>query len=627
MNPPWNRKLLLSKLEEEIITSDEKHQLSTNQYPGVVHPKGYKYLNQFRLDPFPTFLYSLPKFSLRKRIFTPPETNAVVVNYKILDKIEEATRIRLRPLVNFRGINEIMKKEQEDSEFWQEKKSKKVQIFNTSSDSPILLMGSDLLNYRESDLSEQDRWFEDMEYLREKERGYEYHEDHYNPGFFEIELTENQPEFNFLAAGGSGLEKTFSKNYSEKPKDFEQKYTQAVERLRSLPKKSKISFSEEGDYWRSLILAADSFIVRKKMIIAGYHWFTTWGRDSLIALPGLTLVTGRNNIAKNILLTFADRQKNGIIPNRFGDGWEEFNNVDGSLLFFYALYKYLTYTNDLPVAEELWNTLVEIIQNFTQGIGEKVKMEKDGLLQVCEGMTWMDARVDKQCVTPREGKPVEINALWYNALKIMNIIAEKLGKEKKWTNRLEKVRKSFQEKFWNPERECLHDLVKSDYRDESLRPNQLFAISLPFSLFEEEKASKILKTVRDELLTPCGIRTLGKGEPGYRGKYGGNVENCDLSYHQGTVWPWLFGPFVTALTRYGVEGSGGVKEYGEDLVESFLENHLEQAGLGSVSEVFDGDEPHESGGCVSQAWSVSEILRCYVEDIQEIRPSFEEEYR
>jgi predicted glycogen debranching enzyme len=623
IKPPWSRKLLLSKLEEEILSGEEKFQLSTNEYPGVIHPKGYKHQWQFRINPLPTFLYMLRDLIIKKTIFMPHKKNAVIINYKVSKYSCEPGKIRLYPLVNSRGIHEVLGGRRTELEFKQQAGGKLTQVIASYPGAPSLFIGSDLMSYRTSELPEEKRWFRNMEYPRERERGYEYHEDHYNPGFFELELKSGPNEFNVLAVGGPEAEKIFDDLYSENPEDFARERVRALQRLEGLTKSCRSSTIREDHRWRYLVWAADSFIAEKEKIIAGYHWFSTWGRDSLIALPGLTLVTGRYDTARKVMLMLEKYRKNGLIPSRFGSEWSEFNGADVPLLFIYSIYKYLAYTDDRDLANRLWTTLEEIVNDYANETNEKIRMDEDGLIWSDEGMTWMDARVDGRCVTPRQGKTVEVNALWYNALRIKEIIAEKIGKENGQTGLAKDAKKNFRKEFWNPKRECLYDVV-GDLSDARVRPNQIFAVGLPFKLINGKEEEGVISIVRDKLLTPYGLRGLEREDPNYQGVYEGDLKKRDLAYHQGTVWSWLIGPFVTALTR-SQEGSKE-NEFARRLIGSLLNNHLRDTGLGTISEIFDGNEPHTPRGCISQAWSVGEILRCYVEDIEGRRPPFEKDY-
>ena len=454
-------------------------------------------------------------------------------------------------------------------------------------------------------------WYRDFEYSMEAYRGQESHEYLYSPGYFACMLGEGQ-EAIFIAS-------------TEDPAGLE------VETIRQheIERRDSISNSgSEATYLDNLMMAADQFLVRRGdgdlySIIAGYHWFGDWGRDTMIALPGLTLVTGRYELAKGILKAFAQHCDKGMIPNRFPEVGEQpdYNTVDASLWFIHAVKKYLDYTSDLDFVEsELFQAITEIIEHYINGTRYNIHMDADCLIYAGEEgtqLTWMDAKIGDLVVTPRRGKAVEINALWYNALMIVEEISVKLGKKKwlsKYSSLAEKVKSSFSETFWNDAGNCLYDYVDGDHRDDSVRPNQVFAISLPYQLLTDEKARNILDVVHQELLTPFGLRSLSPKDENYIGHYGGDQYSRDTAYHQGTLWAWLLGPFVTAYIK--VNGrSAEARKFAEKLLSEFLHNHLWDAGLGTISEIFDGDPPHHARGCIAQAWSVAEILRAYMEDV------------
>lgn len=389
------------------------------------------------------------------------------------------------------------------------------------------------------------------------------------------------------------------------------------------------------DWLKWIVLAADSFIVdrmstKTKTVIAGYHWFEDWGRDSLIALSGLTLVTGRFEDAKKILLTCKRYCHKGLIPNPFPEilGDElAYNTVDATLWFFHAVYQYLKYTNDFSfVRKELWNTLKTIINYHVRGTLYGIQMDDDGLIAHGPQLTWMDAKIGNHAVTPREGKAVEIQALWYNALRIMETLSRVLDQNEgaeEYYLMAENVKESFLQKFWNPQQECLFDVIIDGKADASLRPNQIMAVALDFSMVERAKEERIVEKVREELWGTYGLKTLSVDNPRYVGTYLGNWGHRDTAYHNGTVWAWLLGPFTTAFL--------GVKKYQkrwrtfafETFLKPLFSGEVFQAGLGTISEIFDGDPPHTSRGCISQAWSVAEPLRAYVEDVLMQRPPYE----
>jgi predicted glycogen debranching enzyme len=600
-NPPWGRKLLLSKLEEELEVGGEIYPLSSNFYPGVVHPQGHLYLSEFRLFPFPTFVYTFPRAKVEKEIIVPHGLNAVMVKYRVLGNGE--SRLRIFPLLNCRDIHSLTARG--EVAFGEEQVRGGVKVLVPERGAEIYL-GSDLARYIPSNLSESDRWYLNMEYPEERERGYPFREDHYCPGHFEFRGRETS--FHLVVAGGWKGEAAW------------QFLLQNPLLVLQREEKRQLEVTSARKELFPLLLAADSFFAETPngtFVLAGYHWFSTWLRDALISLPGLALVTGRYLLAREVLLTAAGMERAGMLPNFVEDGRVDFGAADSSLWLFYALHKYLSYTDDVSILQVMIPVLRRIMLACVQGTAA-ARMGKDGLLSVPPGYTWMDARIGGAPVTPRGGKPVEINALWYNSLRLMEVLGERVA----GAPSPEEVRENFLRQFWGEGKGHLCDTVCGEYKDWSLRPNQIFALSLPFPLIaERDRASRILNVLWNKLLTPVGLRSLSPDDPQYRGRYLGDVFSRDATYHQGTVWGWLIGPFVTALIRFGWE-----RETGRRLLEPLMTKHLGEAGLGTISEIFDGDPPHPPRGCVSQAWSVAEVLRSYVEDVLGIKPPYEKKY-
>jgi len=381
----------------------------------------------------------------------------------------------------------------------------------------------------------------------------------------------------------------------------------------------------------ALVAAADQYIVARehcKTVIAGYHWFGDWGRDTMIALPGLALVTGRTGMAKSILLEFAKHIDHGMLPNRFPDAGEtpEYNTVDATLWYFEAIRALGEYTNDYDyIKANFYTALVDIIDWHERGTRFGIKVDDDGLLLSGEAgvqLTWMDAKVGDYVVTPRQGRAVEIQALWYNALRVMEDLAARFAdraNKKRFGDMASRGKRSFENLFWNEEAGCLYDVVNGDRRDPSIRPNQILAVSLRHSMLSRDKSKRVVEVVERELLTPYGLRSLAPSDPAYRPRYEGGVWDRDTAYHQGTVWPWLMGPFITAYVRAN-GGTRRARERAKELLRP-LQDHLSDAGLGHISEIVDAESPHEPRGCIAQAWSVAEILRAAVEDVFAVKPA------
>ena len=378
----------------------------------------------------------------------------------------------------------------------------------------------------------------------------------------------------------------------------------------------------EEPFVRDLTLAADQFIVQRadlKTVIAGYPWFSDWGRDTMIALPGLTLVTGRFEIARDILLAFAHSVDRGMLPNRFPDAGEapEYNTVDATLWYFEAVRAYLAYTGEFEfVRTRLLPTLRDILDWHLRGTRYGIHMDSDGLLSCGEAgvqLTWMDAKIGDWVVTPRTGKPVEIQALWYNALRIAADLTRREGQSLQadsFDQLATRAQASFLAQFWNGSEHCLFDVVDGGQRDGAIRPNQIFAVSLHHQILPIDRARQVVDVVERELLTPAGLRSLSPRDSRYRGRYEGGVFERDSAYHQGTVWQWLMGPFLTAYCKVNPDSRAQAAAW-----LAGIQSQLGEAGLGQISEIADGDAPHCARGCIAQAWSVAELLRAAVEDV------------
>jgi predicted glycogen debranching enzyme len=431
-----------------------------------------------------------------------------------------------------------------------------------------------------------------VQYLREKERGYDYLEDLFTPGYFEVAL---QPGESVVISAGTA---------EENPASFKRKFTAEIKKR--VPRSS---------FENSLQNAAEEFLIHVKNgmeIIAGYHWFGRWGRDTFIALPGLTLTRGDKKAFHAVVKTMLRELKNGLFPN-LGHGKEaSYNSADTSLWFFWALHQYALMTGE---TKELWNlygkAMKSILFHYKKGTLHQIRMHDNGLIWAGEpgnAVTWMDAVVDGKPVTARIGFPVEINALWYEAIRFALQLAEEAGDEhfvsrwKKWPAIIEK---SFAMLFWDAEKGYLADYVTYENKDFTIRPNMVIAASLPYTPVTLDMKIGILAKAKNELLTPRGLRSLSPRFPNYKGKYQGNQQERDMAYHQGTAWPWLLGPFAeTWLSLYGEKGN----EFIRGLYDGF-EAVMTEAGVGTISEIYDGDPPHEARGAISQAWSVAELLR------------------
>jgi predicted glycogen debranching enzyme len=596
LHPPVGRVVMLSKLEETLVIGERRFDLSVNQYPGAIHPTGHQLLREFRLDPWPTFVFSADGVEIEKSVFLVNGENTVVVRYEMVSKSVESCRLEVRPMVAFRDYHSTTHRNDGlDRSVDFEDGLASIQPYG---DLPRLFFAHDA-----SQAEATGHWYNNFEYDVERERGLDFREDLFNP----LKLT-------FALDRGATLIAS-----------MEQHTVNDAPELRELERARRREIVDaaplDHPLVRTLTAAADQFIVRRgagKSIIAGYHWFSDWGRDTMIALPGLTLVTRRFEVARDILRAFAGSVDRGMLPNRFPDAGEtpEYNTVDATLWFFEAVRAYFAYTGDFEfVGREMLPVLQDILDWHLKGTRYGIRADADGLLACGEPgvqLTWMDVKIGDWVVTPRTGKPVEVQALWYNALRVAADLSRHAGgvTEADFFEQLAgRARESFLEQFWNAGEQCLYDVVDGGFRDGALRPNQIFAVSLHYPLLTGERARQVVEAVQRDLLTPVGLRSLSPRDSRYRGRYEGGVFERDSSYHQGTVWPWLTGPFLTAYCK-----TGGDHEQARAWFEG-CGTLLERGCLGQVCEITDGDAPHLVRGCVAQAWSAGELLRAAVEDL------------
>ncbi|MGD1073477.1 MAG: amylo-alpha-1,6-glucosidase [Bryobacteraceae bacterium] len=604
LHPPVGRYVLLSKLEETVFLNGAKYDLSANRYAGATHPQGYAHLAAFRLDPFPIFTYEVGSVQIEKRVFMVHGENTTVVEYEVLGDAGSCT-IEVRPLIAFRDYHSTTHANSGlDPAVEETEGSVSIQPYDGL---PRLHFG-----HNATWVACEGNWYYNFEYARERERGLDYLEDLFQPLVMQFEIRPGVPAVVIASTETRDAAAAATLRRDE------------IARRAALRAAAPMDDPLVAD----LTAAADQFIVRRAgnlhTVIAGYHWFGDWGRDTMIALPGLTLTTGRFDIARDILLAFSLAADMGMLPNRFPDsGWiPEYNTVDASLWYFEAIRKYVEYTGDYGfVQENLYDTMKSIVDWHLLGTRFDIKSGPDGLISAGgpdTQLTWMDAKIGNFVATPRHGKPVEIQALWYNALRFTESLAHRFGDgevERLIAGIAPRTCESFNALFWNEDAGCLYDVVNGDYRDPSIRPNQVIALSLGYTMVPPDRARSILAVVERDLLTSLGLRTLAPGDPQYRGHCEGGPVERDSSYHQGTVWPWLLGPFITAFVRtHQVEGTTDAAEEAGLWLAPFRD-HLTVAGLGTISEILDGDAPHTPRGCIAQAWSVAEILRALVEDV------------
>lgn len=586
LRPPLGRTLLATKLDCVATVGDDAFPLFSNRWSAdVVDPHGYRHLTSFALDgSVPTWTFALADAIVQQQIWMVQGENTTMVRWRVVRGSRPVT-LKAKALVNYRDYHGSSR-----ADAWLmavDALPQGLRITAHDGAHPFTLHSS-------GDITPRHAWTRDFYHAVEAYRGFDDPDDNLHVADLQQTLAQGEEMVVvFSAEPNPTLDATQA---FERQRQYEQSLVDL-----SLP-----------DRINRLRLAADQFIVARDTptgtghtIMAGYPWFTDWGRDTMIALPGLTLATGRFDIARSILLTFSHFIDRGMIPNRFPDEGEtpEYNTVDATLWYIEALRAYVAATRDTALIRVLFSKLVDIIDWHRRGTRYGIGQDRsDGLLRAGEAgvqLTWMDAKVGDWVVTPRIGKPVEINALWYNALRSMAEFATMLGEADPFSEQAVRVRQSFAH-FWNPQTNGLFDVLAPD--DAAFRPNQLFAVALHHSPLSAERQQAIVDGCAQRLYTPHGMRSLAPDDPAYSGLYGGDQRERDGAYHQGTVWGWLIGPFISAYRR--VYGDAAT----EPLIEPLL-NHLLDGCVGSISEIFDGDAPFAPRGCSAQAWSVAELLR------------------
>jgi len=583
---------------------------------------GMSSLREFRVDcGMPVWRYELEGHVIEKWILMPYMSNTVHIGYRLVSGTGPV-RLKIRMAVHFRPHNAALDQGlPADCYDLQASSIGRLEIHGVSVPPLRLYMDGD-----GSAFTIEPKRFTDILYRIEQQRGYGAQGDLWSPGYFRVDLIQGK-DVTFIASA-----ENWDNILALSPQEV---FKAEMERRQRLLATAAPQLQQ--GLAQQLVLAADQFIVAPtkrvvettkiraaggdvRTVIAGYHWFTDWGRDTMISLEGLTLLVGRHVEAGHILRTFAYHLRDGLIPNMFPEGESEgvYYTADATLWFFHALDRYMEITGDTDIFNELLNKLLDIIDHHLQGTRFGIHCDPaDSLLVQGDpryALTWMDARMDEWVVTPRRGKAVEINALWYNALRVM----EKWMKEESQLARATEIakladaaRKSFNQRFWNAQAGYLYDVVdgENDKDDPACRPNQLFAISLPHPVLDQQYWQPVLQTVKDRLLTPVGLRTLSSDHPDYKKDYHGDLRTRDAAYHQGTVWPWLIGPYIDAWSRVHPEQRKGAREY----LGQLLERHLHEACIGSISEIFDAEGQFTPRGCIAQAWSVAEIIRVWVD--------------
>ncbi len=615
LNPPVDRLSILGKTQESIKVGNVAHDLASQQYINW-NKEGQKYLQRFTLDGVPTYHYQVDDISIKKTVAIEYGKNTVAVCYEIVNGMEESV-FSITPLFTCKELGHSLERSELQFDMTVEDKVLTL-IPNKHKEVSIKLYTSCGTYYDRKQIPTS---MATPNYLIEENLVYAIDNrngalgvDHYiTPYQIDVELKPYERKSFYIKCTVDELDE---KTGFEIVADYKM-------RMEQLAKKA----DKEDVFVQKLAQAADHFIVKRestglKTILAGLPWFTDWGRDTMIALQGLTLCTKRFNDAREILESFSKYVKNGLIPNVFPshEGDEPgYNTVDGSMWYFYSVDRYLHYTGKEEdytfIKDKIYPCLKEIIEAYQKGTDFSIKMDDDGLIMAgsdLDQITWMDVRVGDWVVTPRHGKPVEISALWYNALKVMEKLSTRFGEDAApYTTLAEKVKKSFNKKFWNEEMQCLYDVV--DEYDGKIRPNQIWAIFLPYTMLDAEKELKVVQAVYKHLYTPYGLRSLSNQDKEYKSKYIGKLIDRDAAYHMGTTWAFPIGGFISSyckVHKYSKEAIQRAKE----MCEAF-EDHMNDGCINGIAEIFDGDFACTSRGCYTQAWSVGEVLRAYVEDV------------
>ncbi|HEX2936353.1 MAG TPA: amylo-alpha-1,6-glucosidase [Bacteroidales bacterium] len=583
------RFVFLSSLDETVIQHDSEFNLGIHKFKDdSYYPKGHKYVQSFEADYVATTIFRVGGVILKRESLLADKEEQILIKYTLEDA-HSPTTLRFRPFLAFRNIHELthanMAANTRVTKVENGIKSKMYAGF------PSLYMQFS----KEVDFVQVPDWYYNIEYMQEYERGYDYKEDLYVPGYFETSIAKGESII-FSAALKEKDSRTFKDNFEGSLKNR----------------------NPRDNFYNCLVNAADQFFVRrnkKTEILAGYPWFGTWGRDTFISLPGLTLALGDVQSFTEVVDTMIARMKGGLFPNMGSEKSPAFNSVDAPLWFFWAIQQYIDYTNEslTTVWEKYGKSMRDILDSYRNGTTFNIKMQENGLIYAgAEGksLTWMDAVVHGVPITPRKGMPVEINALWYNAIRFCLDLAKDAGDKKfiaQWKDMPQIIQTSFIETFWNEDKGYLADYVNEEQAEFSVRPNMVIATALNYEILTPEMNKSILDVVQSELLTPRGLRTLSPKNISYKGIYEGSQEERDSAYHQGTVWPWLLEHYARGYLKIH-------KQAGVSHIKKILDNFEEEMtnhGIGTISEIYNGDPPHHPKGAISQAWSVAALLQMF----------------
>lgn len=610
LNPPTQRTVMVSKVEECIVFNrDCVFGLSSNKFPGAVHPNGFQYFRFFERKPLPRMKFEARGYHLLKTVFMVHGSNTAVVEYE--NTGDSTYKLRLTPLFIHRDYHALAT-ENPFLDYWMKQENGYYTLYAHYGAAPLYF------NYSAGEFVEQRNWYKNFEYERERERGLDYREDCFSVAYVDVLLKPGQKVF-----------LTFSTDENMVKKDPEVLKAAELARLDSI-----VPAEITDSFLRDLMLAGEQFIVKRPVtdatgqegysLLAGYHWFTDWGRDTMIAMRGLTIAAGKQEVSRSILDTFFRYLDRGMLPNRFPDQGEtpEYNTIDATLWLFVALYEYYQKFRDLDFVAARFDELTGILNHHLAGTRYNIHVTPEGFLSGGEGLaqlTWMDARVGDHVVTPRHGRPVEIQALWYNALRIYQYFAGTLNKPYgKYQAVGDALQQNFKKYFQRPDG-SLNDVVTDKGPDASIRPNQIYVVSLPFSLLDKSGEKKVVDIVREHLLTPYGLRTLSPEHPDFKPEYGGNPWQRDTAYHQGTVWPFLLGEYITAWLKVH-DWSEQAREEALRLLEPLKKHFYQQGCIFGIAEIFDGQTPLNGKGTIHQAWSVGALIKTLT-DLERVRKS------
>ncbi len=606
LRDPAGRFALLSKFEDSLQSNGGEFFLSMHRYPDLLFPDAPAGLQEFRLDLSPSFIYAAEGLRIRKSLLMVQGKDLLLVRYD-LDEGPPAAVLCIKPLLAFRGYHALAGENPFFRSGVHEKKNG-FRIDPYEGMPPLYIQTNVRSLFRPTPV-----WYRNFVYEEERARGYDWKEDLMMPGILEIPIRR----------GGSAIVSVSLQPFREQIKKTWNREIESRAAARSKDEDWARRFAPEEDRTlvSTLLAAGRQFLIRgpqgRPAIIAGYHWFGSWGRDTLLSLPGLTFCLDRHREGLEILTALGEQERDGVLPNILSDDGEggDYNTVDASLLFFWAVQQMLQFGGDPErVRVALWPVMKRILQRYAEGTIWDIHVASNGLLSAGSAqthLTWMDAVVNGRPVTPRCGFAVDINALWYNALCFARELSRRFGDDFfAFDGYIGRFQDSFVDTFWYGGGGYLGDTWNNGVLDTSLRPNMIFAVSLPHSPLDAAKGALVVRAVQEDLLTPRGLRTLSPKDPAYRGRCTGDQASRDSAYHQGTVWPWLLAPFGEAYLKVSEDGIQA-RRFLIAVLRDFLRSHLHEAGLGSISEIFDGDPPHEARGCIAQAWSVAGALRLY----------------